>query len=567
MTDLKQILTEEYQKQISNIDLKTLVEMIQDVLESPSEIKEDIALPQGAKFDPQEMLLKMIPDIAVSEIGWSDVRTIETDEGKKQIVSGPQRKLLEDYLANIKGDDLAAKIDSLSKFYSEGADLIKKQSGSNRTRQIVQAVSYLVFYKTLTKIITNFNASSAGFSFESFLATLVKGEQIEANTGTIADYIDRAAGKDIPVSLKLYQEGSLEVEGSYSDLVNDLVNPQFEHPLRNAMRYVVCTKNLSGKRLKQKGKINFHQFDFTLNNVCDILLKTKERSQKCIRLPKVVVSGLSGGQQSGISALLALPEKEKMASPQELEQLFIGELSKQIKKLKAEEQQSPLRDFGDGDLKELVYKLDWAKNDDLFNKNKTRGVATMNKKRRQGVDNFLNLKYDQAPQVVIALLKDAIIEANKKVVDSQKAKAKASKRKLQIKNMVAQGDFFSPEESARQYKMLGFEQKKIALQNSLGYLRNFKFSLNKTQALAPSEPTNTLYLGSINVGTAHVVEALGKVKDILNEEVYEIFQSLKILSDSLNSYFAGGLKDDNLAKTSVDNAKNIETKEILRSKK
>jgi len=81
MTDLKQILTEEYQKQISNIDLKTLVEMIQDVLESPSEIKEDIALPQGVKFDPQEMLLKMIPDIAVSEIGWSDVRTIETDEG------------------------------------------------------------------------------------------------------------------------------------------------------------------------------------------------------------------------------------------------------------------------------------------------------------------------------------------------------------------------------------------------------------------------------------------------------------------------------------------------------
>jgi len=238
-------------------------------------------------------------------------------------------------------------------------------------------------------------------------------------------------------------------------------------------------------------------------------------------------------------------------------------LSKQIKKLKAEEQQSPLRDFGDGDLKELVYKLDWAKNDDLFNTG-DRGVAKMSKTK---VLDFVKSKYDQAPQVVIALLKDAIIDANQKVVDSQKAKAKDSKRKLQIQNMVAQGDFFSPEESARQYKMLGFEQKKIALKHSLGYLRNLKFSLNKTLALAPSEPTNTLYLGSINVGTAHVIEALGKVKDILNEEVYEIFQSLKILSDSLNSYFAGGLKDDNLAKTSVDNAKNIETKEILRSKK
>ena len=47
------------------------------------------------------------------------------------------------------------------------------------------------------------------------------------------------------------------------------------------------------------------------------------------------------------------------------------------------------------------------------------------------------------------------------------------------------------------------------------------------------------------------------------EEVYEIFESLKILSDSLNSFFANGLKDDTLAKTSIDNAENIQTKEIL----
>ena len=110
-------------------------------------------------------------------------------------------------------------------------------------------MSYLVFYKTLTTIITNFNASSAGFSFEAFLATLLGGSQIKANTGTIADF---TAGDGIPISLKLYNEKTVVVGGSYTDLINDLVNPQFNADL---MRYVVCMKNLSGEGLNLNGSI------------------------------------------------------------------------------------------------------------------------------------------------------------------------------------------------------------------------------------------------------------------------------------------------------------------------
>jgi hypothetical protein len=47
----------------------------------------------------------------------------------------------------------------------------------------------------------------------------------------------------------------------------------------------------------------------------------------------------------------------------------------------------------------------------------------------------------------------------------------------------------------------------------------------------------------------------------------EIFQSLKILSDSLNTFFAGGLENDSLASASVENANNISSKEILKSDK
>lgn len=109
------------------------------------------------------MILKMIPDIAVSEIGWSDVST--NDKG--DAISGPQRQLLVQFLKNVDGSDFAERIKSVSSFYTSGADMYQ-QSGLDNGDMIAKTISYLVFYKTLTKIITNFNASSAGFSFESF---------------------------------------------------------------------------------------------------------------------------------------------------------------------------------------------------------------------------------------------------------------------------------------------------------------------------------------------------------------------------------------------------------------
>ena len=45
----------------------------------------------------------------------------------------------------------------------------------------------------------------------------------------------------------------------------------------------------------------------------------------------------------------------------------------------------------------------------------------------------------------------------------------------------------------------------------------------------------------------------------------EIFQALKALSDSLNGFFAGGLKDDSLANAAVSNANSISSTEVLQA--
>ena len=87
--------------------------------------------------------------------------------------------------------------------------MVTEQASSN-AEAISQLISYLVFYKTLTKVVTNFNAASAGFSFESFLAVLLDGQQVPANTGTIADFI---TGDGVPISLKLHTISTLAVPG------------------------------------------------------------------------------------------------------------------------------------------------------------------------------------------------------------------------------------------------------------------------------------------------------------------------------------------------------------------
>jgi hypothetical protein len=145
--------------------------------------------------------------------------------------------------------------------------------------KIANILSYLVFYKTLTKVISNFNAASAGFNFEAFLAVLLKGEQIKANTGTIADF---KTNDNVPISLKLYAENSVVVGGSFSDLVGDLTEPKFGHDF---MQYVVVMKSFGEVKqgLDVKGDLKFFRFNFTLDNVADIVLASMDKSVYAFR--------------------------------------------------------------------------------------------------------------------------------------------------------------------------------------------------------------------------------------------------------------------------------------------
>lgn len=570
MSDLKEILKEEYLKEVNKLDIATLLEMVEDAVTTALEEEAPPEMMPSSDEETIEMILKMIPNIEVSEIGWSDVRTPSDSEE----IKGPQRKLLEDYLNNIQGSDFAEKIQSVSKFYTSGAEMIETQSGASRSDRIVQAISYLVFYKTLTKVITNFNASSAGFSFESFLAALVNGYQIPANTGTIADYIDRSSGQEIPVSLKLYKEGNLEVGGSYTDLVNDLVNPKYPQAIGGAMRYVVCTKTLTGDDLEQQGQIDFYQFDFTLKNVMDIISISKPKSKMCIMLPREVVSALKSGRVDDVNLSNRLPSESNLPSDEELEKSFISNLDKILKANNVQLSQMQ--------TEELLQALNFAKNEEMFqdftpklgdevvNKGVIRGRSKIDKDYVRDIlkdFEWIPMQTSEGKKIGDFQLANALVKANNAVIDSLSKSRQADERAAEIRRMVSEGEFLDAEESARQYGMLGDRQKRVALRNTWGYLTTGHFSLNQNQSTSAAAPIKTQSLGSIMVGKQMVANVVENIRDILNEEVTEIFQSLKILSDSLNSFFAGGLKDDSLALSSRENAENISSKEILKSDK
>ena len=546
MKNLDTLIDDQFKKrsQPSQFSLQELLKLVESVYGEMQPLLQEEARPSSM---PQTMNVELsfIPEINVSELGWSDVSTDEAGE----VVKGPQRRLLEDYLSNVEGSTLSEKIASLEAFYEDG-DLTLIEGVQDRSELIKKIMSYLVFYKTLTKVITNFNASSAGFSFESFLATLLDGQQIKANTGTIADF---TTGDNIPISLKLYAEKSLSVEGSYRDLVNDLVDPQFNHPT-GGMRYVVCTKSLQGQGLEQAGAIKFYQFDFDLENVCDILAQSTEKSQQCIRLPSAIADA-----DASFNVNDDLPSAENMPSEEEMEKVFIANL------------QTILADGGaamsEAAFESMLQAINWAKNDDVFRaaptsrfggtrKGVVRGVSEIAKNK---LKKLLTLWPEEVEGVTTQGLTDAVTLANLMLVQSLSKKKQQSARDQMLKDMAASGAFLDPADSAALYDSLAPDMKKVALKNSLGYLQRYQFHLNRSQSTNSSPPLSAEYQGEIKVGTSAVYKVLEDVRDILNQQVFDIFNSLKSLSDNLNSYFAGGLEDDRKATTAISDAQKIET--------
>tara|TARA_R110000824_G_scaffold189440_3_gene370897 strand:- start:391 stop:2136 length:1746 start_codon:yes stop_codon:yes gene_type:complete len=573
MSDLKNILNEEYEKKQSftPVGIDALIQMISEALDMPA-----IVIEEEQSYRDMTFTLEMIPEIEVSELGWSDVRT---PEGGGQPIKGRERQLLENYLANILGvtpetagtrglESLPDQLRKLSNFAADPSAYLEK-TGS-RKKQVQQAISLLVFYKTLTKIIANFNASSAGFSFESFLATLLNGVQIPASgAATIADFY--AGGVDgTPVSLKLYNEGSVEVGGSFADLVGDLLNDS----KNNEMTYLVVMKNLRGAKESLSGTLSFYQFKFDIHNVMAILGESKASSRACCILP------IGHDQELEMGQSRQLPDVETpariRASNNDIQAAFAKNLSELAPEYAAmvlprsesdyerdhfkygtdeyldlAQRQGALRRYSDlrpnrpahRAMAQILRGYEGLQElpDDVM-KNLIRSIDIA---MRKAVDVVLAQKKDRKTQIAQVLPSLAGYKISKSAKDEERAEVIARIER----DAATSVKFYNDLEEGN------VELRKQALMKSNGYLNELQFSLNRTevQERAP-------LMAILEVGPVAIQKMLNDTRELLNSQVFEIFESLRNLSDNLNGFFASGLADGDKATAAIGDAQKIETK-------
>lgn len=512
-----------------------------------------------------------IPDIPIAEIPWSDVKTVE---GGGADIQGPQRQQLMQFLDDIQGDDLKDKIEGIAKFYeADVSQLTAASKDMSPKKQISYALGYLTFFKTLTKIIAHFNASSAGFSFEAFLGVLLGGTQVPTGEGTIADLI---TGDKTPVSLKLYTAGGLKVGGSFTDLVNDL--RRF-----GKMQYVAVTKTLNDEQTA--GRLDFYRFDFTLDNVANIMYNGGLENPDLMKLPQ----GFIKDPDSVADVKIPAPPK-----PAEVLKLYhdrvkeLGDASdipqdilvNAVKLVGLPEDTSQLKTpkrFGrDPLMPRTLEKPQQAKQINLALK---MGLLTEPpppypgeaKKRAAEKAEWMET-YGKRIVTALRIYNEIVGKAYNEVTALTNANLEA--RQELMSRAGGAYDEGKGQEGAKDsvvaYNKLTPEQKKQALLLSHGYVNTDQFELTEKRVLdietlaagkrvfPPGQ--KKVMLGSIEVGQEQVETLMKTVSEIIDTSVFEIFQDLKTLTTNIQAYFGNGLQDDKQATAAIGASQSIGTK-------
>jgi hypothetical protein len=139
-------------------------------------------------------------------------------------------------------------------------------------------ISSIIILESLKAVISSFNASSAGFVFEGWLAALLQGTQEDEISAKgnlpIQDLIAfEGTDKAVPISLKLLGPKTI-VEGSFTNLVDGL--DEFKK-----MVYVVARKD------KETGGMIIEKFTFDQENFMTALVTTAKGGMKNTDLLKI----------------------------------------------------------------------------------------------------------------------------------------------------------------------------------------------------------------------------------------------------------------------------------------
>jgi len=175
--------------------------------------------------------------------------------GKKADGSNEDRAIIENIAKGLPGHDPLSRVEALRSF------LVEKLQGKEVSTQ--QVISNLMFLDIFASIVYDFNASVAGFLFESLFAGVFDGWQIDATAGggeagttDVVLMTGKAKKQETEYSFKLLSPGTT-IKGSFTDLVDGISKSSEAKEI-----YLVVEKEGAAPKMT----LNFYEFDITKDN-------------------------------------------------------------------------------------------------------------------------------------------------------------------------------------------------------------------------------------------------------------------------------------------------------------
>ena len=286
MSDLKNILREEYKKKkrlISPQSLMMMIEEMVDVFQDTTAIATGYALvendsretdPTSEEQTSDDVTVIRRPIVKITEL-WGQ-------PGKDD------RAIMEAMMKNIRGNTVQAKIKSVNDFLAK-----EPKPGQG---DISEVMSYLIFLDTFASIISDYGAAVSGFLFEAFLAALF------GNTSIQVDDPEQVGAKGslpiednqlwmqlkqckegessdeceewgiVPYSLKVLRQNG-PVHGSFKNLVDFFLDPAPQR-MSDSITYLIVIKEAEkkgGKFGKWTGSLAFYEFVLTRQNFLSLI--------------------------------------------------------------------------------------------------------------------------------------------------------------------------------------------------------------------------------------------------------------------------------------------------------
>ena len=344
----------------------------------------------------------------------------------------------------------------------------------------------------------------------------------------------------------MYAEKGLEVGGSFHDLSNDMIepnpawaawvesNPEFEG---GAMRYIACTKQLSGEGVEQEGVISFYEFDLTRSNLFAVLSGTK-KGRDCIMSNRAFMDAATRYMQTGeeseaLQWAADIPARGDTSDSAEMSSLWSDwlertDLTPLIQAGATEEQLEAIKDAV---VRLYIQTIEREQNANLLAK----PAGGLKAAILSVINPEANPNRWRDPDVQLAkAIQSAMMELFKQF-KTQEIKSRDARANF----LSAVEEWVTGEEVAEWYSTLTPELKALAIQNTRGYLGNYHWVI-------PREATKTLGGGDpfaqLQIGAKYVVQVLESARGELMDEVFGIFDQMSRMSAKLNSFFANGLR-------------------------